>query len=246
MYSIDVNFLRDRHLQDTTKTVTQARAARPTLQQQQPMLIGLGVMGILLVIPLVSMLALNWQATQTSKNIEELNAELEKLNADNKRVEEISQQLQTVQTEISTLVSVFDQIKPLSAILLEISNRIPGSVQIKTIEHNAPKIVIQGYASNYDVVNDFLLTLQNSKFLDAKQTKLISAKAADLPITVGNANNLEANNITVAFPKGVEYSIETQLNQIPATQLLPDLARNGAVGLVTRLQTLEQKGAFKQ
>jgi type IV pilus assembly protein PilN len=246
MYGIDVNFLRDRNLEATSKTLTQTKVAQPTREQQQPMLIGLGVMGILLVIPLLSMLLLNWQATQTSKSIEELNAELEKLNADNKRVEEINQKLQATQTEIRTLVSVFDQVKPLSAILLEISSRIPESVQIKTIDHNAPKITIQGYASNYDVVNDFLLTLQNSKFLDAKQTKLISAKVADLPITVSNSSNLEANNITVAFPKGVEYTIETQLNQIPASQLLPDLARNGAVGLVTRLQTLEQKGAFQQ
>lgn len=244
MYGIDVNFLKDRQA-TSVGGGTQTGPTKPTLQQQQPIFIGLGVMVLLLVMPLVAMFAFDWQSSQIDGNINELNAELEKLNAENQRMEEVNQRLTAAKEEVSSLVTIFDQIKPLSAILQEISVRIPNSVQISSISHSAPNITIEGYAPNYDVVNDFLLTLQNSRFLDAKATKLVSARLSELPITVGNADNLAADNVSVQFPRGVQYQIVTQLNQIPARQLLPDLARNGAIGLVTRIQTLEEKGAFQ-
>jgi type IV pilus assembly protein PilN len=246
MYSIDVNFLKDRSLGDAGKSATLTKAPRPTPEQQQPILVGLGVMVLLLLIPIASMFVLNWQTAQTEQKIAELNGELAKLNAKSQKLEEINKKLEAATTEVGALVTVFNQIKPVSAILQEISSQIPNSVQINAIQNSSNKITIEGYALNYDVVNDFLLTLQNSKFLDARQTKLIAAKTADLPINVGNSDNLAASNISVQFPQGVQYKIETTINNIPASQLLPDLARNGAVGLVTRLQTLEQKGAFKQ
>lgn len=260
MYSIDINFLRDRHLETTAaKTTLTNRPAAPTLQQQLPTLIGLGAMLLLIAFPFGILALVNWQTAKTQKHIDELNVELTELKAQNQKLIEIQTQIKTLDDEIQSFVQVFDRVKPYSAILQEIRNQVPKSVQIKNIQQTEVpppagatdltariQFTINGYALNYNDVNDFLLALQNSEFLQADKTKLVSAKLVDLPINVENAESLSTKNLDVEFPKGVEYSIVTQLNDLPASKLLPALARNGAVGLVARIKTLEQQGVIKR
>jgi type IV pilus assembly protein PilN len=51
-------------------------------------------------------------------------------------------------------------------------------------------------------------------------------------------------NKVVTLPKVVSYLIVAEINNTPASQLTAALKQTGAVGLISRLQTLEQKGAI--
>jgi type IV pilus assembly protein PilN len=52
-------------------------------------------------------------------------------------------------------------------------------------------------------------------------------------------------NINVTFPQVVQFVITAQLSDTPATQQLPNLTRNGAIGVVTRINTLKSQGAIQ-
>lgn len=256
MYSIDINFLKNRQ-SETNKTLTSTTKAAPTVQEQLPMLIGLGIMVLLITFPLGLLMLLNWQTAQTKKSIELLNEQVAQLNAKNQKLTEMKKHIQAIDENTQSLVSVFNQVKPASAILQEIRNLIPPLVQVKSIKQNSSEqtqgqpvgtttqITIDGYAINYDDVNKFVLTLQSSPFLKADATKLIKAELVPLPVNIENADTLSDKNLIIQFPEAVKYTIVTQLNDLPASQLLPALARNGSFGLVTRIKTLEQKGVLR-
>lgn len=103
-------------------------------------------------------------------------------------------------------------------------------------------IDLAGVARSYDDVNDFVLFLQRSPFFDSKQVKLNGASAADFPIEVTNKEDFP-DIASIEFPQGVKYTISAQLNNVPSSQLIEEIEKKGSIGLVTRLKTLERKGA---
>ena len=115
MYSLDVNFLKNRNL-DLNPSATPTTEG-PSLQQQLPIYIGAGVMVVLPLLAGLSLLFVGWQKEQTQTNIQTLEAELAKLNAQNQKIQEIEGKVKTIDDDIAGLVGVFDQIKPWSAIL---------------------------------------------------------------------------------------------------------------------------------
>lgn len=60
--------------------------------------------------------------------------------------------------------------------------------------------------------------------------------------------NVEIENddpeVSVNLSQGVKYRLTTNLSNVPASQLVRELEKKGSVGLVTRLKTLERKGAI--
>ena len=113
----------------------------------------------------------------------------------------------------------------------------------------APKAIgvleISGTANSYGEVNDFLLLLERSPFFMAEETKLLSARK------VANPARLELNSPESALtpdlpqlPQVVDYRIEVSLSDRGASELLPELKQHGAVGLVDRIETLQQKGVI--
>lgn len=259
MYSLDVNFLKDRKLDESTKMAPVRGAAPISWRKQTPLLIGLGIGAVLVGLTTILGTMLNLQKAKTEANIKELEAEISQLNARNQSLQEMEAKVKAIDEEATALVTVFNQIKPRSAILQEIRRRTPPTVQIVGIEESllAPKpeagetqykvqLKITGYARTYDDVNNFVLTLQNSEFFTASQTRIEGAKKESFPVQLDESvANLEKQNIKVELPEAVQYTITIELSNIPASQLLPSLSRNGAVGLVTRIKTLEQTGAFQ-
>lgn len=260
MYSLDVNFLKDRKLDESTKTAPTRGATPISWRKQTPLLIGFGVGAVLVGLTAILGTMLNLQKAKTEANIKELEAEISQLNARNQSLQEMEAKVKAIDEEASALVTVFNQIKPRSAILQEIRRRTPPTVQVVGIEESAiapnpeagetqskVQLKINGYARTYDDVNNFVLTLQNSEFFTASQTRIEGAKKESFPAQLEETAkaNLEKQNIKVELPEAVQYTITTELSNIPASQLLPSLSRNGAVGLVTRIKTLEQTGAFQ-
>ena len=105
----------------------------------------------------------------------------------------------------------------------------------------AMKLEIQGTARSFDDVGDFLLTLKRSPFFKGDETQLVKAQLVE------NRTKLEVpktqtqgQRVTYTLPKVVEYTISTSISDTPASELLRELDRKGAVGLVTRIRTLQE------
>lgn len=260
MYSLDVNFLTDRNLELKGPTAAPT-ADGPSLQQQLPIYIGAGVMVVLPLLAGLSLLFVGWQKEQAQANIQTLEAELAKLNAQNKKIQEIQGKTKTIDDDITGLVGVFDQIKPWSAILQDLTDQTPATVQISGIQQADRVLTLTGFSRNYGDLNDFLLTLQNSRFFKADNTKLVSATTTPLPITGAETESSQGNapapaapppppqpgddkpaGPVVTVPAGVKYTITAELSDTPDNELMSELTRKGAIGLVTRFKILEQKG----
>ena len=241
MYSLDVNFLKDRHLETNTKTTLAPQSRGPSLKEQIPLVIGGAIMVILPAITGSSLLVLNQLSSSKEQSIQELETQLGQLNAQNKNIEEINAKLEQNDQEIQSLVTVFNQIRPWSAILKEIEAQVPLNVQVGSIVQTDSEVTIAGYALNYDDLNDFLLTLQSSPLLDAEKIVIKTASLQDFPIETENT----PENLEIEFPQGVKYTITTAISDRPSSELLQDFARSGAAGLVNRIRTLENKGVLK-
>jgi type IV pilus assembly protein PilN len=121
------------------------------------------------------------------------------------------------------------------------------------------KLEVIGTAKSFDEVNNFLLTLKRSSFFSPEETYLVSTSlvkssiALDKPKIEGGKSQeekLQQNEIAeklkrLELPKVVEYKIQTAVKRIPAAELIGELERKGAVGLVTRLKTLQKQQVLK-
>jgi type IV pilus assembly protein PilN len=147
--------------------------------------------------------------------------------------------------------------------LQDIRDRIPKSVQIQSVKQiaastppqpatqanststaNQPAqptsnlaggIEISGSARSFNDVNDFLLTLKQSAFLQSSETKIIKAELTENAATSGK----------VKLPSVVQYTIQSNLSNVPAANILRELERKGTFGLVTRIRTLQQRGVIQ-
>jgi type IV pilus assembly protein PilN len=279
MYSLDVNFLNDRpDIRPQGQGTTYKSGPNP--REMTPLILGV-VVGLLLP-GLVGGLwfVLQQQIAGLEQQSSELDAELARQGAEKQKIAQLQAQVDKVKTETDALASVFNQIKPWSAMLQDIRERIPPGVQIRTIQQtqvvptqttasptpspaagtpnaqaaSAPtstsQLEITGTARSFDEVNYLLLTLQRSSFVKSAETQLVRAEL------VKNANKLEVNvpenrnqggaTVTYELPKVVEYKIQTSISDVPASELLRELDRKGAVGLVTRIRTLQEKGVIQK
>ena len=114
------------------------------------------------------------------------------------------------------------------------------------------KLNITGTAKSFDEVNNFMLTLKQSAFFNPDDTQLRSASLSAAPAldrlapTDGQMVNGKAQEgPKLELPKIVTYNIQTSLKRTPANDLIRELERKGAVGLVTRLRSLQQQQVIK-
>jgi type IV pilus assembly protein PilN len=296
MYSLDINFLKDRGMaqQPTGPRRTPTKPAALT-----PLFIGVAV-GLLLPGFVGGLwFFLQQQIADKQQRQTELNGELARLDIEQKKINQIKEQTANVNEETTSLAEVFNQIKPWSAMLQDIRERIPPGVQIGRIQEvtapitnaptpapspvtkakqannpqakqpNTPKakqpsapqgqqpkkpttvkaVEISGQARSFDDVNYFLLTLKRSAFLKADETQLVRAELVKNPskleVPQVNRSGQSQGRVTYELPKTVRYTILTRLSDVPASDLLRELDRKGAVGLVTRIRTLQEKGVIK-
>ncbi|NES17400.1 MAG: fimbrial assembly protein [Symploca sp. SIO3E6] len=264
MYSLDINFLNDRPEYKPPEKEPKAKAPPGAMT---PLIIGAAVG--LLVPGLVG--AFWWftgyRTSQLKQEEVVLDQDLQKIEAKKQEIAGIKAQIAQANAEKQALVNVFNQIKPWSALLQDISDRVPKDVLITEIKQteetpkpaageagkNAQaqngsqtsnkiiKLEISGNAKSFDKVNDFLLTLQQSPFFDKDGTQLLKAKLVEQPLKLTQEKQKSATNVKYELPKWVEYTIDTNINDLTADdpQILKELDRKGAVGPVTRIRTLQ-------
>lgn len=253
MYSLDVNFLNDREDRSYDLEAV-GRSSGGTQANWTPAILGL----LIGLVPL-GLVLLGWGALQRiNANLTTQRDQLQVKVDEQGRVAEVvaaaEARAQEAEDSANALITVFDQIKPWSAMMASIRETIPGGVQVKTVQQSAEdldgqtrqKVEVKGVALTFDDVNDFVLVLRRSPFLDAENTELISSSLIDNPETITLAENAP-QGIEVRQPKVVEYTINSVLSDRPASELLAELESTLAVGLTSRIQTiqnLQEKGDF--
>ncbi len=274
MYSLDVNFLNDR-TERPSDLSPRASAGRGS-SNNVPILVGLAVGVVALVFVGGFWGILQKLNADDQRQIADLDAQLAAQSSFQAQLASLTQQAQQAEAEATALVTVFDQIKPWSALLQTIRDSVPAGVQIATIEQsvgelppaptappadpnvpvdpNAPAPVpprppsvvnVSGYANSFDNVNDFLLVLQRSPFFEAEGTNLVDAQLVDFPDRIELPEGAPSG-VEIRVPQVVQYNIEATLNDLPASELLPELESALAVGLTARIQALQDRGAFQQ
>jgi type IV pilus assembly protein PilN len=210
--------------------------------------------------------------TQLKSRQSELAAQVTDLEAKQKELDGVQAKLKGAKEEITALTSVFSNIKPWSAMSQDMRDRLPSNVQITSVAQvEAPPatatpttaqvasgkpapppapvgvIKILGEASTHNDVNDFLVVLQKSNFLKPESTRIVLSELQPAQ-ALGQSTIPGANNGGQALPKlppRVKFEIETALTDVPTSDLMRELDRKGAVGLVSRIEALKEKGVIK-
>ena len=268
MYSLDINFLKDRpEYQKQTKT----KIAIPSIQLGNliPVYIGVGVGLVLPGLVFIGLSILEGKTIEITQEIGKIEEEGKSLDGRIANIKKIKEETASINSQTKALVTVFDQIRPWSAMLQDLSDRIPNKVQIETIKQIAGAVPgknpvdatpgaappsntsgfleISGFAISYALVNDFALSLGQSKFLNAQETKIITAELVDAPpITGFLPPKDEKSNIKIKPFQVVKYTIKTGLSTVPASDLIQELEKKGTVGLVDRLRNIKKVGVISQ
>jgi type IV pilus assembly protein PilN len=322
MYSIDINLLKDRPEYQTAavKSVSSDAGNRSSSYSKTPLFVGLGVGLLTLLITGGGWLYLDNQAKELQARQAELDKKLGAAKVQEAKFNEVTAKITQAEQESKSLASVFNMVRPWSAILTEFRESVPQGMQIKSISQiavappspsaspsatpisklaappsvdgsgNATKpgsspsasasaspspqasgsttastsptasptaspaspvfdapitrIQIDGEAQSFNDVNSFILTLKKSPFFNPSDTQLLDSSLVENSAQVTTNTGTNTNQTTVKT-KSVKYSIQTSLKQVPAADILRELERKGAVGLVTRLKSLQQQQVIK-
>ncbi|MEL6777105.1 MAG: PilN domain-containing protein [Cyanobacteria bacterium J06597_16] len=248
MYGIDINFLNDRSDRPVEAIVPVNQPKAPAAGKT-PMLVGLGVViAALAGVGGYYLILQNQQKGLVAQNAQ-LDGQLAELQAKIAQVDTVRKQTEAVESEIQALAGVFERIRPWSAIVRDVQNRIPTRTQIEKLVQTAPEeggsvaggLELGGNACSFDDVNDFMLTLKNSPFLESESIEITNASLGQpvpgrCPGEVENGEQLEL----------VSYTITGDIKSIPATALLDELNRQQeATGLAARIRALQATGAIE-
>ncbi|RMG11166.1 MAG: hypothetical protein D6728_09310 [Cyanobacteria bacterium J055] len=266
MYSIEINFLKDR------EPIEPRKAARGSVEipGKAALIAGGGVAVAFLAAVGGFWAYLNFVSIPgLEKEKQELETQLNSYLAKQQELQQITTETNLIQQQAKALATVFDYIKPWSALLQDLRDRTPPGVRIGKVEQLPPdtsstpqptpspgaegqpapvaapppsKVEISGAAASFSDVNDLLIMLQRSSFLDGTKTRLVTAELKENPSDEVQASEA---NFDGELGQVVEYTIQTQLSPVPASQQLNELQRKGAVGLVNRIRKLQEIGVLQ-
>ena len=191
MYNLDINFLRDRGLEQSTETSDSfVQKKEPSIADKIPIGIGALIALIAATSTFVHLQGVNAKTTAIEEDIKRIESEIADLGNQNKKIEAANEEIQKVEKETTALIGVFEKIKPWAAIVQEISDRTPPGVQVDSIQQSGSGsttgINLSGTARSYTDVNDFVLFLQRSPFFDAKKITLNTASTTDFKVEIEN------------------------------------------------------------
>ncbi|MEO1620499.1 MAG: PilN domain-containing protein [Cyanobacteria bacterium J06632_3] len=251
MYGIDINFLNDRADRPMEAIVPVAQKSQGSSASKLPMIAGLAVALIAAGGVGGYWMILNKQQKTLMAESSVLDAQLAELQQKLAQVDTVRQQTQAINGEIDALAGVFERIRPWSAIVRDVQGRIPSRTQIATLTQTAPAedgegsaaggIEIAGKACSFNDVNDFLLTLKNSPFLENESVEITNA-------TLGQevTGRCPGEPETEESVELVTYTIKSDIKSIPASALLDELNRQQeATGLAARILALQATGAIE-
>ncbi|MTJ52402.1 fimbrial protein [Anabaena sp. UHCC 0253] len=263
MYSLDINFLKDRP-EYQKKSETKAKRQPLQLGNLIPVYIGVGVGLVLPGLVFAGFSFLEGKTAELTQEIGKLEEEGKGLDGRIANLNKLKAEATNINNQTRALVTVFDQIRPWSAMLKDLSDRIPNQVQIEDIQqiaaslpgkgavtatpsNTAGSLEISGFARSYALVNDFALSLGQSQFLNAEETRIITAELIDAPEITGFVPpETDRSESIIKPPQVVKYTIKTGLSTVPASDLIQELEKKGTLGLVDRLRNIKKVGVIPQ
>ncbi len=247
MFSLDINFLKDRGLDAAISKETQIESHASSIADKIPIIAGAVIALVLPAMTFSYSQTFAGQQAKLQQEIQKLEAEIAKSQGQAKSLDDLKAQVTKAKNETKALVGVFDKIRPWSAILREVGDRTPPGIQIDSLEQDGSgdnlQLRISGTARSYSDVNDFVLFLQRSPFFEAKKIVLGTVKNSSWNVELANEEEL-SKKVNLTIPDGVQYSINAQLANKPNSELIKELNSKGSLGLLTRLKTLENKGVI--
>ncbi len=276
MYSLDVNFVKSRK---PAKADTVARSFNvPALSggDMTPLYIGLGVGLASLALVGAAGLILSTQNSRLASNITQLDATLAALGIQEQEIQRVQAELDVIKGQNKALATVFNQIRPWSAILQDIRDRIPANaVQIQNIKQIVPTQTVVAAApapapapapspspgaapttppvvaapGSGVEISGLARSFNdvNDLTLTLKQSSFLQNTETKIISAVLVENPVQSSaRQGVKLPQVVRYTIQSNFSDAGATELLRELERKGTLGLVTRIRTLQQKGLIQQ
>jgi type IV pilus assembly protein PilN len=135
MYGLDINFLNDRAERPSEASL--GKGVKRVKDDPRPFYIGLAAAIALPALVLGAWAFLANQNSMLAKRQSELDGQLAELQAQLSAVQSVNTRVNQIEAENQALATVFDRIKPWSAILQDVRSRVPNGVQIDTIEQQA-------------------------------------------------------------------------------------------------------------
>ncbi|AFZ57539.1 PilN domain-containing protein [Anabaena cylindrica FACHB-243] len=256
MYSLDINFLKDR---SPVEINTEKPVRQPiNLGDLMPVYLGVGVGLCFPALVFGGLLFLQAKTDELTQAIQKLDQENKELDGRIANIKKVQDETTNIKVQTQALVTVFDQIRPWSAMLQDLRDRIPANVQIENIKQTpgiiqaqdktpsnpAGSLEITGFARSFNDVNDFVLSLGQSKFLDASNSKISTAELINAPSQTGAIQPEGQGQEKIKPIQVVKYTIKAGLSNVPASELIRELEQKGTVGLVTRLRSIQKTGAI--
>jgi len=248
MYGIDINFLNDRS-DRPVEAIVPVKSAAGSSASKLPIYAGLGVaIAFCAGVGGYWMILQNQQKTLVADNAT-LDTQLSDLQQKLAQADTVRQQAQVVEAEVEALAGVFERIRPWSAIVRDVQNRIPKRTQLSKLVQTEPTedgsiaggLEVGGEACSFNDVNDFLLTLQNSPFLEGETVEISSATLGQA--VEGQCLGAPDNGSILSL---VNYTIKGDIKSIPATALLEELNKQQeSTGLAARIRALQATGAIE-
>ncbi|QJB24742.1 PilN domain-containing protein [Limnospira fusiformis] len=265
MYSLDINFLNDRP-EYKTRVIKPPKGAAGKPVDQTPILIGLGVAVGLNALMGGGWFVLTRQNASLSREVDALEVQLGEKNVQVQALDRIYAEAKQTNEEADALALVFNEIKPWSALSQEMAKimQIAG-VRITNLRQTEPtneattaseeegqtparqtaQVTIEGNVGSFGQLNDFMLLVNQSPFFNGSTTRLVSARLQDNPTRLVVADGSSVPGGLPDLQPIVQFSIETRLSSATASELLPLLKANDALGLVNRIETLTEQGVIR-
>ena len=132
MYSLDINFLKDRAPDDIS--TPEAPKQPIDIKEYIPAGIGLGVGLIVPGLVFLVLMFIQGQEANLTKQIAELEKQDKQLQGKIADIQKLKKETTAVQDQTQALVTVFDRIRPWSAMLRDLRDLTPGNIQVETIQ----------------------------------------------------------------------------------------------------------------
>ena len=262
MYSIDINLLKDHPDYGQEVIVSGDGDGGDKI----PLYLGFAFAGslvglVMATFGIVTLLNQNLVAKEAA-----LEAQLSELAPELSEVDNIQAEEQQVKTETQALARIFNQIRPWSATLQDIRDRVPAKLQITKIEQKSNQVVAtpgQQPSSAGTAEQQKANQAAPAAGLSQPSQLTISGKTLsfgeinDFVLTLRKSPFLKGDNTQLVKSERkakkdqgpatalVDYELSTEIGDVPATELLQVLKAKGAKGLVTRIETLKRQGVIQ-
>jgi type IV pilus assembly protein PilN len=258
MNQIDINLLNDRPEYSTGNSAKQTTYSS---EDKTPLILGGALAGGLIGLVLLALGGLSLYNQQLASENARLESSLSKLAPELAKLEQLKAKESVILAETAALAKVFNQIKPWSATLQDLRDRVPPTLQITSIEQSitappaptptaSPSPAPEGApppapAPAPPPTSDLKIIGNALTFSDVNDFELILRKSPFLKPETSKLVSSERSADAQSKASLIKYEMKTQQSDVPAVELLEVLNAKGATGLVARIEVLKRQGVMK-